>query len=237
MTRFSLALFSLFICSAAFAAKPYAIDDNFSAADHLKAPPAMGEKTLPAEIASHENAMKLRNEPIGKDAVFTSEYKNIPEYLGIAAGIKISKKETPRIYKLLSRAGKTVRTVGKNTKNIFPRVRPYVLLNETTCKPEHEEGARKSGSYPSMHSAVGMIEALALAKVIPEFKDAILERGKKIGEHRVICGYHWDSDVEAGFALGQAVAEEMFKNPKFRRNLHAAQKEYRSIKKRERKDN
>ena len=66
-----------------------------------------------------------------------------------------------------------------------------------TCNPEQQEELSTNGSYPSGHTAIGWATALVLAEINPDRQNEILKRGFEMGQSRVICGYHFQSDVDA----------------------------------------
>ncbi len=61
--------------------------------------------------------------------------------------------------------------------------------------------------------------ALILAELAPEHRDALLDRGREIGWDRVVAGLHHPSDIIAGRVLGQALAQSLLADPKFRAQL------------------
>jgi acid phosphatase (class A) len=56
-------------------------------------------------------------------------------------------------------------------------------------------------------------------------KDAILARGRQIGDDRVIGGVHFPSDVEAGRTLAQAIFAKLMASPDFQADLARAKTE------------
>lgn len=60
---------------------------------------------------------------------------------------------------------------------------------------------------------------------MPEKKNAILQRGYAYGRSRSVCGYHWQSDVEAGIWVGAATVAALHANPDFHAQLEAARHE------------
>ena len=64
-----------------------------------------------------------------------------------------------------------------------------------------------------------------MAELVPSRADAILQRGRDYGDSRVICGYHFPSDIESGRLLAAAVIARMHADPAFRRDLDAARRE------------
>lgn len=85
------------------------------------------------------------------------------------------------------------------------------------------------GSYPSGHSTRGMADALILAELVPDARQALLERGQRIGFDRVVAGVHFPSDVLAGRVLGQAIARALLADAGFRTALTAAQGEIAAV--------
>ena len=99
--------------------------------------------------------------------------------------------------------------VGKLPKDFYKRTRPYVYYGEPTIYPQDEEELRNNGSYPSGHTIEGWSAALLLTELNPDRADTILARGYIYGESRVIAGYHWQSDVDAGrLAASAAIARQ-----------------------------
>ena len=57
-------------------------------------------------------------------------------------------------------------------------------------------------------------------------QNEILKRGYELGESRVICGYHWQSDVDAARIVGSAVVATLHTNPAFQQQLQKAKDEF-----------
>ena len=87
-----------------------------------------------------------------------------------------------------------------------PRINPCVALERTP-------------SYPSGHATRGVMWATLLSEIFPEHRDALMARGKLIGEDRVIAGMHYPSDVAAGQQLGAEIARRLLGNPDFNAGL------------------
>jgi acid phosphatase (class A) len=64
-----------------------------------------------------------------------------------------------------------------------------------------------------------------LAELAPSRADAILQRGRDFGDSRVICGYHYPSDIEAGRTIAAGVIARLHADASFRRDLDAARAE------------
>ena len=69
------------------------------------------------------------------------------------------------------------------------------------------------------------MQALLLAELFPERKEAILAIGRNIGWDRVLIGKHFPTDIYAGRMLGQAIVRELLANPAFQHDLAEAKAE------------
>ena len=144
-------------------------------------------------------------------------------------GITLSKEATPAIYQLLYVALISTDQVGKLPKDFYHRTRPYVYYGEPTIYPNDEEELRYNGSYPSGHTIEGWSAALLLTELNPDRADTILARGYMYGESRVIAGYHWQSDVDAGRLAASAAIARLHADKRFQRLMKKAQREYRRL--------
>ena len=100
-----------------------------------------------------------------------------------------------------------------------------MLHKEQSCTPGEEVNWSKDGSYPSGHAALGWAWALILAEIAPERADDLLGRGYDFGQSRVICGVHWQSDVDAGRVIGAATVARLHADPLFKAQVVAAKAE------------
>lgn len=142
-----------------------------------------------------------------------------------AMGLPISQEATPHINMLLRR---TLIDAGLSTyksKNHYQRTRPFATFKEATCAPKEDAALAKDGAYPSGHAALGWAWALVLSEVSPERADAILQRGHAFGQSRVICGAHWQSDVNGGRLVGSAAVAKLHANATFAAQMAAAKTE------------
>lgn len=149
-------------------------------------------------------------------------------------GMTISKEETPAIFRLLYVALISADMVGKLPKDFYKRTRPYVYYGEPTIYPQDEEELRNNGSYPSGHTIEGWSAALILTELNPDRADTILARGYMYGESRVIAGYHWQSDVDAGRLAASAAIARLHADRRFMRLLRKAHREFRCLSRKQR---
>lgn len=152
------------------------------------------------------------------------------EVFSCSLGIKVTEADTPNLYMLLRR---TLADAGLSTygaKDHYKRVRPFVQYKERACDPAEEPRLVNDGSYPSGHSALGWAWALVLAEIAPERSKEILARGYAFGQSRVICGVHWQSDVDAGRVMGAAAVARLHADSLFLAQKAEAAREYAAAK-------
>ena len=112
------------------------------------------------------------------------------------------------------------------------RIRPFAYFKESTCRPEDEATLSTNGSYPSGHTSIGWATALVLAEVNPARQSEIIKRGYEMGQSRVICGYHWQSDVDAARVVASTVVATLHSNSEFNAQLAKAKAEFQRLSKR-----
>ena len=88
-------------------------------------------------------------------------------------GMKISKEETPEIYKVLRDGTATCDSICRLPKRYYMRRRPFMRMHEPTLYPKDEPALRKNGSYPSGHTILGWSSALLLSEINPDRADTI----------------------------------------------------------------
>ena len=144
-------------------------------------------------------------------------------------GIKITPENTPAIYKMLGVGVMTADQAGIIPKEHYMRTRPYIFFEEPTLVPEDEEELSHNGSYPSGHTILGWSAALLLTEVAPEMADKILAVGYRYGESRVIAGFHWQSDVNAGYLVASAAVARLHADKEFLQLMEAAKEEFEKL--------
>jgi acid phosphatase (class A) len=193
----------------------------------LPPPPRPGSAAMKADEQARAAAMKLRGSAryrlASEDAVIG--FPEIPNDFACSVGFAISKETTPRLYGLMA---KMLIDVGLSTykaKDYYKRSRPFVVHHTSTCYPKDDALLRHDGSYPSGHSALGWGYALVLAELDPSHADAILTRGRDFGQSRLVCGAHWQSDIDEGRVIAAATVARLHADSGFREDLEAARAE------------
>ena len=161
-----------------------------------------------------------------RDAVYSMA--TIIEEFGGIFGLEITKEDTPEIYSILQDVCASCDSIYSDAKAYFNRMRPYTYYNEGTIVPEKEEKHRYEGSYPSGHTVLGWTSALLLADIntSPKAMEGLLARGYEFGQSRVIAGYHWQSDVDAGRMAGSVLYQMIRNHERFIGQLERARAEF-----------
>lgn len=176
-----------------------------AAADRLAMHPQVSEDRLAQARADQAWSPWLAMHPVFGDA-FTEE--RLPR--------------TARVFEDVLHALSPAVGAAKDANNRRRPVRddPSVLQ----CDPLDERTLNQS-SYPSGHAAGGWAWALVLAELAPSRADAVLQRGRDYGDSRVICGFHYPSDIDASRVLAAGVIARLHADSSFRRDMDAARRE------------
>lgn len=235
MKRFLTTIFALAAFAAAFAQD---LDDTWNY------PPLLPQSECPNSL------LILPEAPMPNDAIFAYDFsqflwgklqRNTPRgqqakedaLLDIdhvlanfspAMGIVLSRATTPTLAHLL--AGLLNCGATTTAKKHYMRVRPFMMFNESSLTPDDEEYLREDGSYPSGHAAYGWAVALLLTEINPARQNELLKYGYEFGQSRVICGVHFQSDVDAGRLMGAAMIARLHADKVFCKRLEKAKKEF-----------
>ena len=193
----------------------------------LPKPPADGSAEAAADLAVHRATRALRDTPRWAlaNADDNLKFPKAAEVFSCALDMPISQEATPHLNMLLRR---TLLDAGLSTygaKDHHKRQRPFAALKEGTCAPASEAALAKDGSYPSGHAALGWAWGLVLAGIAPDKADAVLQRAHAFGQSRVICGEHWQSDVDNGRLMGAATVARLQSDPVFTAQVALARQE------------
>ena len=193
----------------------------------LPKPPAEGSAEAAADLAVHRATRALRDTPRWAlaNADDNLKFPKAAEVFSCALDMPVSQEATPHLNMLLRR---TLLDAGLSTygaKDHYKRQRPFAALKEGTCAPASEAALAKDGSYPSGHSALGWAWGLVLAGIAPDKADAVLQRAHAFGQSRVICGVHWQSDVDHGRVMGAAAVARLQSDPVFTAQVALARQE------------
>ncbi|HBJ77389.1 MAG TPA: acid phosphatase [Porphyromonadaceae bacterium] len=210
------------------------MDEAPVCADFMPAPPDEKSALFINDQVRYFWGKSIRETPRGEQAKLDADLdaEGLFRAFSEPFGYTISDETTPELCKLIRHTYGDVRRMGiKQIKERYMRIRPYVYYNEGTCYPGHEDKERNTGSYPSGHSARGWGFALILAEINTPRQNEILQKGFELGESRVICGYHYQSDVEASRVIVSTVIARLHANEAFCKQLEKAKKEFKKLEK------
>lgn len=200
----------------------------------LPAPPDGGSIAFLYDQAQYNWGKQMRPTPRGDQASADANVggDGVPQAFSEAFGIDITKDGTPEIYTLVIGMREDAGDLAtRSAKNYYNRQRPFAFYEEMTCNPAQQEELSTNGSYPSGHTSIGWATALVLAELNPARQNEILKRGYEMGQSRVICGYHFQSDVDAGRLTGSMVVARLHADPGFQEQLAKAKAEFKALQK------
>lgn len=202
--------------------------------DFLPAPPEANSILFLYDKAQYDWGLLQRNTPRGDQAVQDARVNGngVPKAFSEAFGVEITKENTPEIHKLIINLREDAGDLAtRHAKDYYMRVRPFSFYNAMTCNPEQQEELSTNGSYPSGHTAIGWATALVLAEINVNRQNEIIKRGYDMGQSRVICGYHFQSDVDAARLVSSAVVARLHASDAFMTQLGKAKAEFAKLQK------
>jgi acid phosphatase (class A) len=197
----------------------------------LPPPPAADSAAFAADEEAYRSTRGYRNTARWAQATKDANlrFPAAAETFSCALGAPITPEATPRLYMLMRRSLVDAGLSTYTAKDHYQRTRPFVVFKETSCTPAEEAALAKDGSYPSGHAALGWGLALLLTELAPERADALLARGEAFGQSRVICGVHWQSDVNAGRLVAAGAIAKLHADATFRADVEAAKGELAAV--------
>ena len=142
----------------------------------------------------------LKKIPLNKK--FVKDYDNIETAFAKTAkeqGIDYDKKIAG---KLITASAPIILKLKKH----FDRPRPKVLAKKMNIKiKDIEMDSMKTASYPSGHTAQGILIAKVLGDKYPKAKSAFVKTGENISYSRQVARAHYKSDSKMGEKLGKSM--------------------------------
>ncbi|MCM1152963.1 MAG: phosphatase PAP2 family protein [Muribaculum sp.] len=210
------------------------IDQVPNSLELLPGPPDAGSIAFLYDKARYDWGKSLRKTERGEQAFRDANVSGsgVPDAFSEAFGVAINPEETPEIYTLVVGMREDAGDLAtRSAKDYYNRMRPYAFFGEDTCNPEQQAELSTNGSYPSGHTSIGWATALVLAEINPDRQNEILNRGFEMGESRVICGYHFQSDVDAARIVASGAVARLHADEGFQKQLDKAKKEFAKLQK------
>ncbi len=193
----------------------------------LPPPPGLTDPRFHDDWAQYQWGLSVRDTERGlqarSDAFINAFY--FMERFSPAMGHVITQEANPKLYLLLQRAHKTESCSNSSVKAYYHRVRPYQQFKEPTSVPEHESPTDYS-SYPSGHTMASWLVGMILTAIDPEHTESIMKVAYELGQSRVITGYHYQSDVDAGRVSASILFARLCADPEFLQMIEDARQEY-----------
>lgn len=208
--------------------------DVVDSREFLELPPDTASARYAYDMERYEWGKSMRSTVRGRRAVADADLSEgwLDRGFSEAFGFKLTPQDAPQICKLLSCIkGDAGDLATRSAKRHYMRPRPFMFFNEPSATPRDEPGLSKNGSYPSGHTAIGWATALVLSEINPARALEIMKRGYDFGQSRVICGVHYQSDVDAGRLVGAAVVSRLHASQSFSRQLAKAKREFAKLQK------
>ncbi len=207
---------------------------------HIEAwlPPAPGEDSLAKaqDLQAYFSTRALigtaRAEEAHADDVPPRPAEGVAPRFTYLLGISVDKANAPHLLNMMERvrsdAEQLLAPVKKSVGN-GGRHRPFVEYPQLPRCPIAYPGLADSGSYPSGHATLGWLWGSVLAEIAPEYADVLIARAMAFGESRVVCGFHYPSDVAAGRLAAAALLDRLHAEAAFRADVEAARREVRAL--------
>lgn len=198
--------------------------DSVNLTRELGPPPAPNTPESKSELEAVIALTKARTPQ--REAVATEDARQSLVRFLEGMDIDISKKNSSEARSLFREADLEMELILHRFKLQYDRKRPFVTNKKavTACKAK----TPNTSSYPSTHAATGTLFAALLAEAAPEIREKVDARAISYGESRVVCGYHYASDVAAGAKAGRLIAAALLANGPFRTRFNETRAEIRA---------
>ena len=187
-------------------------------------PPAMNSPEQKREF-DEVLQITLNRTPEREKAAIADQYQTLARFLE-GADIPFAGNEHREVRLLYREAQIELGIVLLGVRRLTNRQRPFTVWNKVRVKPC--PGGRPEGtSFPAGHAATAALYAELLGTAAPELAERLEQRVKDYGESRLVCGFHYRSDLAAGDKAGRAVAKALLADRAFRARFDETRAETR----------
>jgi acid phosphatase (class A) len=223
--RFLLAGWVLLALAGSSLARPDAYFDS-TAVDLVQfLPPVPGTDSTRKELVEMHHLQDART-PRQVAYAQADQKISVFRFADVLDSAKFREDRLPVTAKFFSKVLATGNGVSNVAKRKFDRPRPYAA--DSTLRPclDHPTNA----SYPSGHSLGGNLIAIVLADALADtsLKGRIYDRGWTFAKNRVLGGVHYPSDILAGRIAANLIAQRLYQEPEFRKDLEAVRAELKA---------
>jgi acid phosphatase (class A) len=185
----------------------------------LSPPPEANSEAAKADMQAVEAAVRTRTPD--DERRITANLPCALDRFGGVLGPAFTAAAMPITAALIERVFQDGELAVLAAKTAIARPRPYTLKSDLATFGHRSD----STSYPSGHATFGYLAATVLARLVPEKRQALFAFAASYGENRVIAGTHFPTDLEAGRIAAAVIAEALFHDPRFERDLDQADAE------------
>lgn len=197
----------------------------------LPPPPADDSMAKAADVEAYFRSRALigtaRAEEAHADDVVKPAEKVAPRFTYLL-GITLDRRNAPRflhMMDLVRNDAEWLMVPVKKDVGAGGRRRPFVEYPQLSRCEIVYEGLAATGSYPSGHATTGWLWGSILAEIAPQFADQLIARGVAFGDSRVVCGFHYPSDIVAARLAAGALLARLHADRRFQEDLAVARKE------------
>lgn len=187
-------------------------------------PPAQNSETTKSELVDLHQIESLRTSPQIHAAQTDDKEQDIFIFKDVL-GENFTADHFPQIAALSAHIHSDEGLASKTLKTSFARPRPFQY--DATLHPVCTI-TKEPNSYPSGHTLSGYLLAFTLIQIVPEKQQEIMQRADNYAHNRMVCGVHYQSDIEAGRRIAYVMFGYMLASPRFQAELTAAREETRS---------
>jgi len=185
-----------------------------------------GSDLQKADLARVEQVYHDRSPERRAQAEWDDKHESV-ELFNTVLGPKFALAKLPRTAKVIGEVDNDQAVAANIAKRYFLRNRPWAI-DPSLVACDYKPNAAPLTSYPSGHATLSYSTGFILAALMPEKAQAILARAKEYAFSRVVCGAHYESDIEASHVLGTELAMMLLENPAFHAQFEAAREELRA---------
>ena len=185
-----------------------------------------GSDLQKADLAEVERVYHGRTPERRATAEWDDKHESVELFFTVL-GPKFDLKALPATAKLMAETDNEQSVAANIAKRYFLRNRPWAI-DPSLVACDYKPGAAPLTSYPSGHATLSYSLGYVLAALMPEKSQLILGRAEEYAYSRVVCGAHYQSDIEASHVFGTELAMMLLDNPKFRADFDAAKAELRA---------
>lgn len=197
----------------------------------LPEPPAYNSTRYQDDWAMYQWGKSIRSTERGQVAIDDAGINAVyfMKRFSPAMGVDLTPEKFPHLFRLLSRAHLTEQQAGASAKKHFARVRPYQQFNELSAVPLAENPTDYT-SYPSGHTHISWLVGMILTVIDPVHTEEIMKTAYEMGQSRVIVGFHYQSDIEAGRVAGSITFARLCAEEEFQKMMENAINEFKILK-------